>query len=76
MYGRRLVLEWAEKDPSIQQLVDKVSKQYASAIKGQQGQGSTSSTKKQLKRYFESETNDSSSKKGRQDVEQDDEEED
>jgi hypothetical protein len=74
MYGRRLVLEWAEKDPSIQQLVDKVSKQYASAIKGQQGQGSTtSSTKKQLKRYFESETNDSSSKKGRQ---EDDEEED
>lgn len=54
MYGRRLVLEWAAQDESIDDLRAKTAR-LASASRGNEGDGDSqgNSTKKKLQRYFQ-----------------------
>lgn len=55
MYGRRLVLEWAAQDESIDDLRAKTAR-LASASRGNEGGDGDSqgnSTKKKLQRYFQ-----------------------
>jgi RNA recognition motif-containing protein len=77
IYGRRLVLEWAQKDASVEELREKVSKQYDRQQSGEKSAASGgSSTKKQLKRYFDTESSNKSRGGGEQQGEEEEEDDD
>ncbi|XP_035700850.1 probable RNA-binding protein 19 isoform X2 [Folsomia candida] len=67
VYGRRLVLEWAEGDASLEELRNKVARQQATSSSSSHHKDN--STKKQLRRYFEKEEG---TKSGRGDEEKGD----
>jgi len=53
LYGRRLVIEWAAQQESVEDLRQKTAKQYSHHVAAQKEDENKGSTKQKLMRYFE-----------------------